>query len=241
MPIISLFRFDGLKDVRKLALSLNGKKVGNASWITAKPSRYSKYEVFAEYWWWEEIESNLRGLSEDERREIVSYLRQNGKGKILKRVYCFINVLTHTLEVYRGPDERTRQIVAAFEKLLGTNFTPANLRSAQLQKIYTQHGTELTQAMFKNVYGLIFDMLRGRYLEHNGKFRECLHKFPNCLRVISFRPRIKFLNSWNRYQVTLNGDKGTIKLSANEFKWRPRYEIRQIVFLIAAVAGWLPS
>jgi hypothetical protein len=33
--------------------------------------------------------------------------------------------------------------------------------------------------------------------------------------------------------VTINGDKGTIRLSSNEvFRWRPRFEIRQLVFIL---------
>jgi len=76
-------------------------------------------------------------------------------------------------------------------------------------------------------------------LENNKKFKEYMEKFPECLRVISFRPRIKFLNKNSRYQVTVNGDKGTIKISEGFFSWRPRYEIRQIVFIITRKSNFI--
>jgi hypothetical protein len=94
--------------------------------------------------------------------------------------------------------------------------------------------------MFTNVEGLIFNILRGNFLENNEKFKQYLQKFPDCLRAISFRPKIRFLNNFNKYQVTLNGGKGTLRISSNSiFNWRPRYEIRQIVFIVAATLGLL--
>ena len=43
-----------------------------------------------------------------------------------------------------------------------------------------------------------------------------------------------------KYQVTVNGDKGTMKVSSNGvFKYRSRFEIRQITFLVAATLGLL--
>ena len=46
--------------------------------------------------------------------------------------------------------------------------------------------------------------------------------------------------TWGNDQVTINGDRGTIKLSSNGiFRWRPRYEIRQLTFLVAATLGLL--
>ena len=94
--------------------------------------------------------------------------------------------------------------------------------------------------MFKNIEGLFYEILRGKYLESNDKFKQYMEKFLESLRVISFRPRIKFLNGHNKYQVTLNGDRGTMKFfSPNEqFDFRPRIEVRQLTFLIAATLGF---
>lgn len=242
MPIISVFTFEKLPPVFEICKALNGKKFSEA-WLTAKESKYNRNEVFIQYWFYEDVEEGLKKVfSEDDVYEIVSFLKQNGKNKVLKRIYCFINTLTKTLEVYRGPDEKTEEIVALFEKLLKIKFTLLNLKSEELQKIYSNHSVELKQVMFKNIDGLIFEILRGNYLENNDKFKEYLKTFPESLRVISFRPKIKFLNRGNKYQVTINGDKGTIRLSSDEvFRWRPRFEIRQIVFIVAATAGLLQA
>jgi hypothetical protein len=44
----------------------------------------------------------------------------------------------------------------------------------------------------------------------------------------------------SEYSVTINGDKGTIKMWDGMFKWKPRLEVRQIVSIVANVAK-LPS
>jgi hypothetical protein len=241
MAMITLFKYENLPSVNEIVKLLNNKRVGD-DLIKAKVSRYNRNEVIIQYFYYEDVEDLVKKVLSDDSDEIVSFLRMNGKTKVLRKTYCFINTLTKTLEVYRGPDKRTNEIVTNLEKLLNTKFIPISLNSQDLQKIYSQHGVELTQAMFKNVHGLLYETLRGKFLENNCKFKEYLKKFPEALRVISFRPKIKFLNHNNRYQVTINGDKGTIKFSSNGlFKWRPRLEIRQITFIIAATLGLLAS
>ena len=237
MPTISLFKYETLPSIFEICKRINGKKF-EYSWFTAKVSKYNQNEVFIQFWYYEDIEQGLkRTFSEEDMYEIVSFLKENGKSRVLKRTYCFINMLTKTLEIYRGPDERTSEIISFFEDMLKTKLIPIQLESEKLQKIYLQHSLELKQVMFKNVEGLIYDILRGNYLEKNNKYKSYLDKFPECLRVISFRPKIKFLNSYNKYQVTINGDKGTIRLSQGIFSWRPRFEIRQLVFIISSTAG----
>ncbi|MGC8812741.1 MAG: hypothetical protein ACP5O8_04140 [Candidatus Aenigmatarchaeota archaeon] len=240
MPTITIFLFEKLGTPFEICKILNDKKF-KESWIQAKISKYNKNEVFIQYFYYESLEESLKkAFSEEDMYEIVSFLKENGKNKILKRTYCFINTLTRTLEIYRGPDKKTEEIVSILESLLKIKFSPLRLDSGKLKEIYTRHGVELKQAMFRNVEGLIYEILRGNYLEKNEKFNYYLSKFPSCLRVISFRPKIKFLNS-NKYQVTINGDKGTVKLSSGYFHWRPRFEIRQIVFIITATLGLLAS
>lgn len=240
MGVVTVYKYDSLLEVLNIVKALNGKKI-DGDLITAKPSRYNRSEVVVQYFYYEDVEDVLkRVLSEKDSDEVVSFLRQNGKTKVLRKAYCFINTLTRTLEVYRGPDNRTDKIVSTLEQLLNIKFIPITLDSQALQKIYTEHGVELKQALFKNIHGLFYEMLRGKFLENNSKFKEYLNKFPEALRVISFRPKIKFLNN-NKYQVTINGDKGTIRFSSpnNLFKWRPRFEIRQVTFFIAATLGLL--
>ena len=242
MPIISVFAFEELPNVPAICKALNGKKIQD-SWFNAKPSNYNSDEAFIQFWYYEDLEDSLRKLiSEDDAHEIITFLKKDGKDKVLKRTYCFINLFSKTLEIYRGDDARTGEIVSYMEKFLNIKFKKLSFASEDLQKIYKNHSLELKQVMFKNVEGLIYDILRANNLESNVRFKEYLQLFPESLRVISFRPRIRFLDGHNKYQVTLNGDRGTIRLSSNEvFKWRPRYEIRQLTYILASTAGLIKS
>jgi len=239
MPVITVFTFNSLLEKKSVVKAVDKKKKGEG-WFVAKESKYNKNEVMIQYFYYEDVENVLKqAMSEEDIYEIVSFLKNNGKQKVLKRTYCFINLLFKTLEVYRGPDKKTEEIVSFLEELLNVKFKPITLSSRQLQEIYSNHATELKQAMFKHVDGLFYEILKADFLEKNEKYIECLQKYPENLRVISFRPKIKFLNENNRYQVTINGDKGTIKLSSNEvFKWRPRFEIRQLVQILANNRGF---
>lgn len=234
--MITIFTFKEEKSVEEICRILNKRTSG--CWITAKKSKYNENEIFISYWYYEDVEECLKKMvCEEVGEEIASFLKENGKNKVLRRVYCFINTKTKTLEIYRGPDEKTEEIVSSFERELNINFNSLTLSSEELKKIFFEHGLELKQAMFKNVEGMIYEIMRANRLEENNKFKEYLKKFPDSLRVISFRPKIRFLNSNNKYQVTINGDKGTIKLSTGNFSWRPRYEVRQIVFILASKSG----
>jgi len=241
MVVVSIFKIENPNTVENIVKQLDKKKA-NGCWISAQRSDYVDNEVFIQYWYNEDIEECIkRSFSEQDAMEIYSILKRSGRTIILKRIYCFVNTLTNTLEVYRWKDDKTEEIVAVFEKLLGTRIIAITLKPEELQRIYSEHSIELNQAMFKNVDGLLYDILKGSCLENNQKFNEYMNKFQKSLRVISFRPRIRFLNGNNRYQVTINGDKGTIKFSEqnNGFKWRPRFEIRQMTFVIASTLGMI--
>jgi len=239
MTTITVHHCSKLPDVAEICNRLNGKKNGDR-WLTARPNKYNRNEAFILYWQYEDIENAINGVADEEdAAEIVGVLKQNGKDRVLRRVYCYIYLLTNTLEIYCG-DNRAAEIAKVMGRLLGVEFTPVKLNSKDLQKIYSQHSAELKQAMFRNIHGLMYEILRGRFLDDNEKFKQYLHAFPDCLRVISFRPKIRFLNGNQKYQVTINGDRGTVKLSSNGiFRWRPRYEIRQLTFLVAATLGLL--
>lgn len=241
MSIVTVFKFDNLSGPWQVAKALNGQKMSD-SWVTAFVSKYNRNEVVVNYWVYEDLENSIKKVfDENESLEIVSYLKQNGKTRVLKRIYCFINMMTKTLEIYTGSESKLEEIVTTIEGILKTKFTRVILTSNDLQRIYSQHSSELKQVMFKNMEGLFYEILRGKYLENNEKFKQYMEKFPECLRVISFRPKIKFLNGNNKYQVTLNGDRGTMRFSSpnEEFDFRPRIEIRQLTFLLAATLGLL--
>lgn len=241
MSIVSVLKFDGLSNPWQAAKLLNGQKMSD-SWLTAFVSKYNRNEVVVNYWVYEDLESSIKRIfDENESLEVVSYLKQNGKTRVLKRIYCYLNTMMKTLEIYTGSEDKIEEIVAIIERILKIKLNRVILTSTELQNIYSQHSNELKQVMFKNVEGLFYEILRGKYLENNEKFKQYMGKFPECLRVISFRPRIKFLNGNNKYQVTLNGDKGTLRFSSpnGEFSFRPRIEIRQLTFLVAATLGLL--
>ncbi len=243
MPVVSVFKVESLDDAQGIVKRLDGRKANNC-WMSAQKSNYTDNEVFVQYWFNEDVEDGLkRSYSEQEAEEICTFLRQNGKTIVRRRVYCFINLLTKTLEVYRWRDGRTEEIAAVFEKLLDTKITPITLKPEALTKLYENHAVELSQVMFKNVDGLVYDIFRGKCLENNQKFRDYAARFMESLRIVSFRPRIRFLNGNNKYQVTVNGDKGTVRFSdqGDGFGFRPRFEVRQITFAIASILGSVPS
>jgi len=238
MPVISVFMFENIPSINQICKTLNSNKF-EGKWFTAKPSKYNDSEVFIQFWYYEDVEEAFKRVySEDDFEEIVTYLKENGKSKVLKRIYIFINTFLKTLEIYRGNDEKTADVVSILQSLLGCEFRQLNLPPDTLAKIFAEHSNELKQVMFRNVNGFFYDIIRGNYLEANDKFQEYMQTFPDKLRVISFRPKIKFLNNFNKYQVTVNGDKGTIRFSSNEvFQWRPRFEIRQLVFILISSLG----
>ncbi|TAL47200.1 hypothetical protein EPN87_03510 [archaeon] len=236
MPTITVYQYKEALGMHQMLNSLVSARI-EGGWLKAMPSKFNKNEVYMQYCFWEDVEEDIKRMFGEEDN-IISILKENGKTKALRRIYCFINVISRTLEIYRWHDAKTDEMVTQFESLLGIKLTQVAITSESLQKIYTNHSTELKQAMFKNVEGLMYETLRGNQLEANGKFQEYLQKFPTCLRVVSFRPKIRFMNGDSRYQVTINGDKGTIRISENgDYKWRPRTEIRQIVFMLAAALG----
>ncbi len=241
MPTITIYVTKELKPVEEIIKSINENGKEEKEWFSATRNKNFKNEIIISYFFEESIEEHLKNLlEEDELEEVVSILKQNGNGKVIKKILCFFNFKTGVLEVYRGADKITERLVEKLSRITGMKFSPLKLSPENLEEIYKEHSLEVRQAMFKNVEGLFYQILRGNNLETNRKFLEYISKFKNCLRVISIRPAIKFLNG-GKYQVTINGDKGTVKFSSLPgFKWRPRFEIRQIIqMLIGAKNGSL--
>jgi hypothetical protein len=203
------------------------------------PSKYEDQEVFIQYWYYEDVEESLRQVFEDEDvYEITSFLRENGKTKVLKRIYCFINLQTGVLEVYRGLDKKTEEIINLFSRVFKVKIKSLVLKPHELERIF-RYAEEIKSATFKNIHSLKLEIMKGDKLEKNLKFKHHMKHFRNSLRSLTFIPKIRFLNK-NKYAVYLDGDKGILGFSKTEvFRWRPRFEIRQIVKAIASCNGLL--
>jgi hypothetical protein len=238
MTTITLFKVEPLPEKKEFINRLNNVKE-NGCWFKAKESKYNENEIEIDVWYEEDVEIGLRRAFSEEAYELVDYFRSNGKEKILRKVYCFVNLQLGLLEIYRGIDPVTYKIKESIEKLLEVSLSSVSLDSGHLMHIVAKYSSELKQAMFKYIHGLWYHIIRGRHLESNGKYKDFIVTKPDSLRCISIVPKIKYLNG-NGYAVTINGDKGTIRMYDGLFKWKPRIEVRQIVSMIAEVAK-LPS
>ena len=230
MTTISLFRFDEILPKEQIIKLLDGRREEEFL-FKAKQSRFRENEVEIDVWYEEDIEAGMHRVFADEAAEIVQYLKENGKEKIIRKIYCFIDVEKRTLEIYRGYDGLTERIKQKLEKILSTTFAPFSLSSKDLVRIVNNHSTELKQAMFKYVHGLWYSLIRGRHLEKNQKYEQYLQAKPDSLRMVSIIPKIRYMCP-REYMVTINGDKGTIKMSNGMFKWKPRFEVKQIIDFI---------
>ncbi len=233
MTTICLFKFDEILPKEQIIKLLDGRKE-NGFWFRAKQSRFRENEIEIDVWYEEDIEVGMHRVFADEALEIVQYLKENGKEKIIRKIYCFVDVEKKVLEIYRGYDQLTERIKQKLEKVLATKFTQFSLTSDELLKIVKNHSSELKQAMFKYVHGLWYSIIRGRHLENNEKYMHYLQAKPNSLRMISIVPKIKYMSS-KEYMVTINADKGTIKMSEGSFKWRPRFEVKQIIDFVVGL------
>jgi hypothetical protein len=240
MPTITILTFEEMPTLEEAISLLNGKKKGE-DWVSARQNKYNQDEIFIQYWYYENIESGLkRALSEEDSYEIVSVLKENGMDRVLKRVYAFVNYLTHTLEIYIGNDAKARKLLSILEENLKIKFTSLRLTEAELLEIYKKHSNELTKVVLRDSLSKEEIAISGGNVDNSEVFGQLFGDSGLGVRAIAFHPRIKFMNQNNRYIVSLDGDRGTLRISSNQiFQWRPRYEIRQIVFIIAATKRML--
>jgi len=235
MTTISLFKFEENLNKEEVLKQLDGRKE-NEYYFRAKSSRNNEEEIEIDVWYEESIELGMHKVFSEDAYEIVQYLIEKGKEKIIRKIYCFLNLKKKTLEIYRGPDAITEGIKLKLEKVLTAKFSPISLTSSQLINIVNSYSSELKQAMFKYVYGFWYSIIRGTHLENNEKYIQYLQTKPDSLRMISVMPKIRYMSS-REYMVTINGDKGTIKMADGCYKWKPRFEVKQIVDIVSSVAS----
>ena len=233
MSVISLFKIKELPKKLDLVYRIDGRKRDKYSFM-ARPSKYNENEIEIMVWYKEDVETGLKRAFSDEASKIISIFKENGREQVLRKVFAFVNLENSTLEIYRGIDNITIELKDILQDFLKTDLTSVSLNSGQLLKIIQTHSNELKQAMFKYIHGLWYHIIRGTHLENNNKYKTYLETKQDSLRVISVLPKIKYING-NEYMVTINGDRGTIRMSNGYVKWKPRAEIRQIVSLVDSV------
>lgn len=236
MTTISLYKFDEIIEKNEIIKQLDGRKE-NGFWFRAKESKYREDEIEIDVWYEESIEVGAQRAFSDDAFEVIQYLKEKGKEKVIRKIYCFLDLKKKTLEIYRGPDVITDDIRQKLEKILITKFSPLSLTATQLTNIVKDYSYEVKQAMFKYVHGLWYSIIRGRHLENNEKYVQYMQVKPDSLRMVSIMPKIRYMNG-KEYMVTINGDRGTVKMSDGFYKWRPRYEVKQIVDIVTAVSGF---
>jgi len=230
---ITIYKINTNLNVSEIVNRLNNKKFGE-DFIRARESKFSSSEVFISYFYAENIESQLKKIvSEEAYDEIVTVLKNNGGLKVIRRVYCFIDVNRKTLEIYRGLDKKTEEIANNIAKCLEASIEQYLFGAEKLIEIMKKHSLEVRQAIFGNINGFISQTFGGRHLERNISFSKFVEKFWNSLIALTIKPKIRFLNGNSKYSVTFNRNKGTIKISnGGEIEVRPRFEVRQIVSLL---------
>jgi hypothetical protein len=218
-----------------IVFKIDGERVGDCR-FQARQYKNDDNEVKIDVFYEEDIERGAKMAFSEEADEIADYLRKQGKDKIEKKVVCFINRKTKTLEIYRGKDHITEKIKQAIQRLLGVNMDQVNLNSQKLLSIANVNSEEIKQAMFKYIHGMWYQILRGNRLENNQKYLEYLSYKPESLRMISVIPRINWANG-SKYMVTFNGDRGTISMTSGAFRFKPREEVRQFVNLMVGMVN----
>jgi len=238
MPTITLFKFDAKLEKNNIVKLLDKKKVGD-DWIRARCSSYASDEIEVDYYYPESLEENLRRIVEDDQlHSILTDVFANVNHLIIRRVRIYINLRYNLLQVYRGPDVVTKRIKESLEKLLNVKLQQVTFSSSQLIGMATNYAEEIRHAIFKNVNGFWFTLLRGQHLEKNVKFQRYLSYNHNSLRAIGIRPKIRYIDGNKSFTVTINGDRGTLKIcSSGMLKWRPRFELRQVIYIVSKYIG----
>ncbi|NCO97216.1 MAG: hypothetical protein GW780_00405 [Candidatus Aenigmarchaeota archaeon] len=234
MVCVSLFRMREVPEKLDIFYGLDGERVGDCS-FEAKQSVYGDEEIQVEVSYEEELEAGMKRFFSEDAKQIADFLKEKGKEKILRKVFCFVNRETRTVEIYRGSDYITAKIREALQKLLKVDLERVSLNSQQLLSIVNQNSEEVKQAMFKYLHGLWYHIMRGNKLENNQKYLEYLSAKPESLRMVSVIPKINWVNG-SKYMVSFNGETGTIGMGDGAYRWKPRQEIKQFVDLILRAA-----
>lgn len=233
MVTVSLYKMDPVPEKLDILFRLEGEKKGDFS-FRAKNSENDEIEVIVTYE--EDLETGMKRVFSLESLELTKYLREKGKQKIERKIFCFINLKDGTVEIYRGKDFVTERLKESFQSLLGIKLTQVLMSKDQLLSLANFKSEEIKQAIFKSINGLWYEVLRGNSLERNQQYLTYVSSFPDSLRVLSIIPKINWVNG-SKYMVTFDGDRGTIAINDGLFRSKPRSEVKQCVSLMLGKAS----
>jgi len=222
MATITLLHFKTYRSIDEIEKELN-KISGERYWIVAKKENERTIKVIFNY---------KITLEEAVRKvlnpiEIKNFFNGSSSQLLTRNVIAFMHFDKEILEVHRGIDYIFNFFIAVIEKHLRIKFTPYYISSDALLKIINNYSISLNQVYFKFVNGFVFEMYKGKYLQHSEFIKEKLRNLHKNLRIITVIPKIRFEGIPK--SVSINGDKGTIKFSIDDIN---RNELLQIINLI---------
>ncbi len=225
MATITLFNFETTKNKKEI-ISLLNKYSSENTWIIAKDYGNEIKGIFNMYL---NITEELRKVLEPWEMENI---KVNGNGKILRSILFYIDFKRKIIEIHRGSDALTRKLKEILEEILQTKLKEFYIDHKTLHNIIKNYSLELRQAYFKFVNGFLYENYKGRFLERNEHFKEILKERLKNLRIITIVPKVfPIINK----QVTINGDKGTLKFSNGAEI--ARNEVKSIIDLIFKAMG----
>ena len=222
---ITLYQIKTIKNTQEIIKKLDRKQVKGGTLKATPIQTLQLEEIQITYTYKEKLQTKLEMFMTKEQLESLEETIANYKFE--NKVHCYYHPTQKLLEIQRNQDEMTDEIAKTIAKTLETEAKKIKFDSKALLELVNDHSTQLKYALFKNIDGLWQNSLRGKQLEKHHLFQEYVQENENSLRVVGVNMNINYINN-GKYQVTVNGDKGTIGFIDKEHE-KPREEVRQIV------------
>lgn len=222
MSTITLLYFKTRKNIDEIEKELN-RISEERYWIIASRENENILKIVFNYK--VSLEEELRKVLSIS--EIKNILNGFSSKLLIRKVVAYMHFDKEILEVRRGPDYIFSFFINTLEKSLKIKFINLYIPSNALLKIIEKHSISLNQIYFKFINGFLFEMYKGKFLQHSEFIKKKIEECGKNIRIITIVPRIEFKNFQKSF--TINGDKGTIKFySENVFK----EEINQLINII---------
>jgi len=225
MATITLLHFKTYRSIDEIEKELN-KINSEKYWVVAKKENERTVKIIFNYKI--TLEEAVRKVLNPV--EIKNFFNGTSSQLLTRNIIAYMHFDKEILEVHRGIDYIFNFFIAVIEKHLRIKFTPYYISSDALLKIINNYSISLNQVYFKFVNGFVFEMYKGKYLQHSEVIKEKLKSLHKNLRIITVIPKIRFENFPK--SISINGDRGTIKFSVDDIG---RNELVQIINLIYEV------